>query len=501
MKKTFISLFLSLTAIAVSSAQSLLPRAIPEEMGVPSAKIEALFDSLIASPITEIHNAIVIRHGKVIGEMYASPFKAGYGHQLFSCSKTFVSAAVGIAIGDNRLRLDDRLATFFPEMLPAEVSEDLASITVRDLLTMTSGFPVDTHMRSVEDQWIRTYLSHPLVAKSGKKFAYDSIDTYLLSAIVQKVMGKKVVEVLEERIFRNLDITEARWEESPEGINTGGWGLYLNSESLAKMGVLLLNKGNWKGKQLIPADYVEEMGKQQAENPSGDNYCYQTWVCPYPGAFRADGAHGQFILMMPNEDMAVVLTENFNDGGHIIMGHVWKDLMPFVQDEPLPVGKAYRHLQAKQPTYQLPLPVGKRQNKVLQQLSGKTITLEANPMKWKSIRITHDKSGTTLQVVDASGTVADMQLGYKQWLTSQNTQRPLNSHASIRNCFSTLDDNWLSSSAYACTSDAVEVNIHYVNWLSGVVLKISLTDANTAQITAKINFENQPATFVGKVGM
>ena len=137
-----------------------LERSIPEKEGVSSEKIIALFDSLMAFPDTEIHSVMVLRNGKVIAEMYPAPFRPEYGHQLFSCSKTFTSTAVGLAIMDNRLRLDDRLAAFFPELLPDSVTTWLADITVRDLLTMTSGFEVDTKMRTFATNWIESYL-HP----------------------------------------------------------------------------------------------------------------------------------------------------------------------------------------------------------------------------------------------------------------------------------------------------------------------------------------------------
>lgn len=229
-----------------------LPRVTPESVGISSKVIANYFDSVMSLKDTEIHSVLLMRHGKVIGEIHPSPFKAEYGHTLFSASKTFTCAAIGIAIKENLLRIDDRLAIFFPDLLPEKVSSRLAAITIRDLLTMNSGFNQTDDVRNNETEWVKKYLAIDVVAEPGTKFKYDSMDTYLLAAIIQKVTGQTVFDYLKQRMFEPLHITEANWETSPEGINCGGWGLYLQSESLAKFGQLLLNKGSWQGRRLSP---------------------------------------------------------------------------------------------------------------------------------------------------------------------------------------------------------------------------------------------------------
>ena len=236
MKKLFLTISLAFGLLSAEAQTGDLPRVAPEQAGVKSKQVVAFFDSLMSFPKTDIHSAIVMRHGKVIGEIHPAPFKAEYGHTLFSCSKTFTSAAIGIAIGEHRLKLTDRLATFFPEYLPKEVSEWLSDITIEDLLTMRSGFVFFDEVRSEHLDWGKTYLNHPMNCKPGTKFQYDSLDTYLLSAIIQKVTGMTLLEYLKPRLFEPLHIEKVKWEVSPEGINTAGWGLYLQSESLAKFG-------------------------------------------------------------------------------------------------------------------------------------------------------------------------------------------------------------------------------------------------------------------------
>lgn len=254
----FFPLFLGLLlSLSVHAQVNELQRSTPEAEGVPSKAIIALFDSLTALPKTDIHSVMVLRHGKVIGEIYPAPFAPEYRHTMYSCSKTFVGAAVGLAVADNRLRLTDRVGAFFPELLPDSVSVNLADMTVRDLLTMTSGITTDWNMRNLTPDWIRTYLAKP-VKVPGKKFEYDSICSYVLSAIVQKVTGMTLLDYLKLKLFTPMNITEVAWEVSPEGYNTGGWGLHIQSESLAKFGLLLLNHGVWEGKQLLPASWVEQ---------------------------------------------------------------------------------------------------------------------------------------------------------------------------------------------------------------------------------------------------
>ena len=225
-KLTLFFLALSLLASATVSAQIReLERSTPEAEGVPSGAVIALMDSLMGLPKTDIHSVMVLRHGKVIAEAYPAPFAPEYRHTVFSCSKTFVGAAVGLAISENRLRLTDRVASFFPDQLPDSISANLADMTVRNLLNMTSGVTPDWNMRNVRTDWIKGYLGKQ-VKVPGEHFDYDSMSSYILSAIVQKVTGMKVLDYLRMKLFEPMHITDISWEASPEGINTGGWGIY-----------------------------------------------------------------------------------------------------------------------------------------------------------------------------------------------------------------------------------------------------------------------------------
>lgn len=472
-----------------------MERSTPEAEGIPSDKVIAFFDSLMSLPDVDIHSTIILRHGKVVAEMYPEPFRAEYGHQLFSCSKTFTAAAVGLAIADNRLRLDDRLASFFPELLPDSVSDRLADITVRDLLTMTSGFEVDTRMRTFRTDWIRSYLNHPMVAEPGKRFAYDSIDTYLLSAIVQRVTGMKIIDYLKQRIFTPLNITEVYWEESPEGINTGGWGLYLQPESLAKFGQLLLNGGAWNGQQLLPASWVKEMTSRQVENPDGDDYGFQMWMCAYPGASRADGAYGQYILLVPDKDMVVVITQCLLQGGGKEQQWVWDGLLPYLSDTPLEPGKAYEMLKKKTARYAHLLPQGKKRSAVSDRIQSKEFQLKENALEWQSLRFEFDKQEVRMYVKDKQGQTSPVALGYKTWKTSPIPFYPLNARKSTLGSFSNIPKRFLAGGAYAWTADGrLEVKLHFVNWMSAVKLIFGFEE-DGLHVTMQSNYSEAVETF------
>lgn len=489
MKRFILFFFTSIYAMMQMHGQvNQMERCTPESQGVPSDKVTALFDSLMAFPNTDIHSVMVMRNGKVIAEMYPAPFKAEYGHQLFSCSKTFTATAVGIAINENRLRLDDRLVAFFPELLPDTVSAWLADITVRDLLTMTSGFEVDTKMRTFATNWIEWYLHHPMVAEPGKRFQYDSIDTYLLSAIIQRVTGMKMMDYLRQHLFQPLGITEAYWEESPEGINSGGWGLYLQPESLAKFGQLLLNKGEWNGKQLIPAAWVEEMTARQVDVPDGDDYGYQMWMCAYPGATRADGAYGQYIIVIPDKAMVVTVTQCLTGNGWKEQGLIWDTLLPYVSDTPI-IENHSGKWEKKWQKYSHPLPKGKANSTIMKTIQSKKFIMEDNPLGWHSLRLESTIKGFTLYITDNEGKESEITLGHREWKTSPICFLPPNSRRSTLGSFSNVPAPFFVGGAYAWNShNQMEVQLHFVNWMSAVNMVFDFQDENM-HIDIQRNFD------------
>ena len=311
--------------------------------------LEAAMESYLQSASEQklnIQSVMVVQHGKVRYEKWLNGGEAQKPHVLNSVSKTFTSAAVGLAIEEGLLSLDDKLVSFFPDDVPASPSENLKKVTIRNLLTMNCGHDTEPSRKREGDTWVRTFLAWPVEHEPGTYFCYNSMGTYMLSSIVQKVTGQKVVDYLQPRLFDPLGIEAPRWDESPQGINCGGWGLYLKTEDLAKMGQLLLQKGKWKGKQVLPESYVTEMTRKQVpcqpswvradklaesgltpENSDWvQGYGYQVWRCRH-GAFRADGAGGQYIIVIPEKDAVVINTADLNDM-QAEQNLIWDHILP-----------------------------------------------------------------------------------------------------------------------------------------------------------------------------
>ena len=502
MKRKISSWMLAIGLMASLSANAQineLPRSTPEEQGVPSKALVALFDSLHALPLTDMHAVVVMRHGKVIGEMYPKPYAPEYRHTMYSCSKTFVGIAVGLAIEDNRLRLDDRIAAIFPELLPDSVSKDLADMTVRHLLTMASGVKPDWNMRSRGKEWIRTFLSKP-VKEPGTQYAYDSMVSYMLAAVVQKVTGKKLTEYLQERVFTPMNVTEWAWEESPEGVNTGGWGVHIQPESLAKFGQLILNEGRWEGKQLVPTEWIREMCKKHRET-GREVYGYHIWHCGgHDGAVRADGALGQYVISVLDKDMVVVMTEATLGNGRDQRRLIWDVLLPHIQDEPLPANKKdYQKLLKKQEGYKLAEVKGKASSAFASNWENKTIELGKNTFGWKSLKLNFGKKEVTMTVTETNGKSYELPFGYQQWITTTFDSYPPYSITPIDR-FKGLDGPYYASGSYAWISkEELQLKVHYVNWVSALEMTFRLDENGEVKLNVQTNYIKKPYSISGKI--
>ncbi len=316
-----------------------LPRSTPEAQGMFS---QGILDFLAAAEKEkfELHSLMVLRHGHVVAEGWWEPYGPDLVHTMYSMSKSFTSTAVGFAVAEGKLTVKDKVVSFFPDDLPEKISENLAAMTVQDLLTMSTGNEKEPTQPVVKSEnWVRAFLAQTIAHKPGTRFMYNSAATYMCSAIVQKVTGQTIIDYLTPRLFQPLGISGMRWETCPLGINTGGWGLSIQTEGLAKFGQLLLQKGKWSDKQLLPAAWVEEATRFHIQQPGDDKpdrpkaqndwlqgYGYQFWRCQH-GNFRGDGAFGQFTIVLPEQDAVIVMTsENKNMQGQLDL--VWKHLLP-----------------------------------------------------------------------------------------------------------------------------------------------------------------------------
>lgn len=448
-----------------------LERVSPESQGIRSEDVGAYFDSMRNLEKGEAHQIVVLRHGKIVGTFSHRPYDVAQQHTLYSVSKTFVAVAVGIAIEEDLLRLDDRVAQFFPEKIPENSSENLKSMTIRHLLTMSSGIRPDWEMRNRQTDWISFFLKKN-VQTPGLEFQYDSMVSYLLSAIVQKVTGKRVVDLLNECVFRPMEINDAEWEESPEGINTGGWGMRMSALSMAKFGQLLLNKGEWNGEQLVSSEWVEEMTKPQISTNKNSTYGYQIWQCGYPAAYRADGAFGQYIIVAPNEDMVFAITQANTGNGIHERNLVW-NLLKKATNEPLPESENYHKLCEAESSYQIPTEQGQAVDLKENKLINSIFALDENPMGWQTIQFIPEAEDLQISVTTKAGGYR-IHSGQSRWESVETTVFPpytikaKGRFVGLKNPFSV----W-ANHAWA-DQNTLRLHVLYTNWISGFEITFRL---------------------------
>ena len=258
---------------------------------------------------------------------------------MYSVSKTYTASGVGFAVSEGLISVEDQVIKFFPESLPTEVSENLKQLKIKHLLTMSVGHAKDYTFSIVRTaDWVKSFLAVPIVNEPGSKFVYNTVATYMLSAIVQKVTGQTLMDYLTPRLFQPLGIVGVDWEKSPQGINTGGYGLRVKTADMAKLGQLFLQNGNWNGKQILPESWIDEASNLKIpQNPNASTeekaksdwlqgYGYQMWRSRHD-SYRADGAYGQYILVLPKQEAVIIITsETSNLQG--LLSEVWDHILP-----------------------------------------------------------------------------------------------------------------------------------------------------------------------------
>lgn len=318
-----------------------LPRLRPADAGVDPTGVAAFVAGLDA--LDAPHSVMLLRHGAVIAEAWWAPYSAERPHSLFSISKSFTSTAVGFAVAEGLLTVETKVVDLLPDDRPAEVSANLAAMRVRDLLTMTTGHAADT-VEGVRgngaDNWAKVVLAMPVEFEPGSHFVYDTGATYLLSAILHRLTGMRLLDYLTPRLFEPLGITGATWEQCPRGIDVGGWGLAITTEEIAAFGQLLLQHGEWNGVQVVPRAWLDDATAQQVANGGRgeaadweQGYGYQFWRARH-GAYRGDGAFGQYVLVMEEQD-AVLVTTGGMDPMHQVLELAWEHLIPAFDRDPV----------------------------------------------------------------------------------------------------------------------------------------------------------------------
>ena len=348
-----------------------LPRSHAEDEGMSSELVNSFVHHLANLPEVDVHHLMMLRHGKVIGEWHAAPYQAEQMHTLYSASKTVTAMAVGLAVDDGLLTVDDKVSKHLRDKMPATLSPALDSLTVRNLLMMAAGREPDLTIPEGEADWLTAWFAGDF-SGVGQRFTYDSMCTHALAMIVTRVTGRPMLEYVRERIFTPLHITEADWELAPDSVETAGWGLRLQAESEAKLGQLMLQQGNWQGRQLVSQQWVHDMTQRlisTREESTEDlswwdrfvrffrtlwhtirswftgyniddyylGYGYQTKAIQHPRAecYFAAGYGGQLIYVVPSLDLVVVINgraANYGDELNTLYYHLVEPML----DEDVP---------------------------------------------------------------------------------------------------------------------------------------------------------------------
>lgn len=507
-KKLFLSFFLFISFL-VSQAQVNLPSSTPEAQGVSSRSILDFLDAVEQSN-NEMHSIIIVRHGKIITEGWWNPYRKDLFHTMYSCSKSFTASAIGFAVTEKKISLDDKVISFFPNDLPDTVSANLSELTVRHLLTMSMGQDPEATPGVVTTQtnWVKGMLSGPIVNKPGTKFLYNSGATYLLSAIITKVTGQPVLAYLQPRLFDPLGIRGIDWETDPAGINTGGWGLRLKTDDMAKFGQLFLQKGNWNGRQILPASWIEEASAKQidqrpelsqAEKDKSDwlqGYGYQMWRCRN-NAYRGDGAFGQYIIVMPEQDAVIAITSetgNMQDELNL----VWKYLLPAMKNEMLPSSNEAATLKKRLSNLTLKIPSTRSDSVSVMPSADKNFQLENNDRNWSGIKVKY--SGSNCELMIENGTTPyTLHFGNGKWKQGISPKPGPSLVSRAKNYFAGLPNPKTAGVFHWTNPNTLTLDLRYIE--SPHTEKITLQfEGENLVMTIENSFEKNNKTIIkGKV--
>lgn len=330
---------------SLSETEQPFPRSTPEEQGLSSAMLCSMMQDLIRNPHVGLHQITVVRHGHIVYEAGVDPYIQGVWHATYSMCKSFVGMAIGILADEGKLTIQDHVLDILKNhssLIGLLTKFRYRNLTVRDLLVMSSGTSFNEVGAITGNDWVKSFFDSAVKFEPGTKFEYNSMNTLILSAIVQEITGKNCFAFLKERLFEPMGIRRIFWESSPKGITKGGWGMFITQEDAAKLGQLYLNKGEWNGRQLISQSWVEESTRPQISTGRDDNpwYGYQLWISNLPGSYMYNGMLGQDVMVYPSLDM-IIVTNAGNDevfaGGimtSIIRSYINEDFHP--SDTPLP---------------------------------------------------------------------------------------------------------------------------------------------------------------------
>ncbi len=385
----------------------------PESAGIPSAAIERFIGRLEGSRLC-MHDFLMVKGGKVLAEAYWKPFHAQRKHRMYSVSKSFVSIAVGVMIGEGKLSLDTHVADFFPEKLPDNPHPYLLEMTVRDLLMMST-----CHNRcSYTDQdsdWVATFFQRKPSHRPGRVFSYDTAATVVLNAIVEKLAGEPFLQYLRPRVLEPIGVTEDIWcVERPEGGSWGGSGVMVTAMDLAKVANLCMHGGCHEGRQLIPEWYIREATAKQIDNRVGEadpewqfGYGYQFWRTRNNG-FAMNGMGSQFAICLPEHDFILVTngdTQEVKTGASVILNALWTEIYPYLTGEKACVSTEEEKESLKKRIEDLHIlpETGALSSSEAVKWHGMKFVMDENPMGIRWTRFFFEDGAITMQYENAQG--------------------------------------------------------------------------------------------------
>lgn len=441
----FLVALLLLAAGSATAESFRLPRSTPEAQGVSSAALLAFLDAA-EEKVNSLHSFMLVRRGQVVAEGWWAPYTASDPHQMFSLSKSFTSTAVGFAVTEGRLGIDDPVLEFFPDEAPPQPSANLRAMRVRDLLTMATGHhneDIQNFPYNSEESVVRKFLALPVTHKPGTFFVYNTPASYMLSAIVQKVTGQPVLEYLKPRLFDPLGIEHPTWDASRQGVSMGGFGLNVRTEDIARFGQFYLQRGQWGGKQLLPAAWIDSATSRWMSNgsaPTSDweqGYGFQFWRCRH-GVYRGDGAHGQFCVVFPQQDAVIAITAGTRDLQGVL-NLVWEKLLPALGDKPLPANaQGVAQLTDRLAKLSLPKPVVAAMSTGLSAITGRAFAFPQNPQRIERVTL---RSATELAIV-VNGAEQRLTVAPDAWSRSEFTLGGTSSPVATRGA-------WVSPDTFA----------------------------------------------------
>ena len=506
--------FLALTLTATAQVGE-LPRSTPKAEGVSPDLLNNFYHTITTLPDVDIHHLMVLRHGKVIGELHAEPYQAEHLHTLYSASKTVTALAVGLAIDDRLLTVDDKVSKHLRDKMPTTLSPALDSLTVRNLLMMASGRKEDLSIFMGDDDWLTTWFKGEFHGV-GKQFNYDSMCTHALAMIVTRLTGKSLIEYVRERIFTPLHITEADWELAPDSVETAGWGLRLQTESEAKIGLLMLHEGLWNGKQLVSKRWIHDMTQRLISTShntppklswwqrfvnflrsawhtirswfTGYNtdhyylgYGYQTKSIQHPRAetYFAAGYGGQLIYVAPQLDMVLVINGRAAEYGGELNTIYYQLLEPLINGNDIQSSSAPVNLT-------IDMPRGEPTHPLEQRLFNGRISLNENMLGMHSIEVLPDGNDRIFKMYDGRGELQAF-ASCGQWRITTSDNRPIYIMES-REQLVGAQRPFTSASAYAWQGDTLAMRLDWLDGGDNRRLKI-LLDGEDVTVMVNDNFD------------